>query len=183
VTPSPDHTPPIPPLHVRFNARLDATTRQKVDDLAKRFHQPRAAVLTSIMHWGLSRGPMDKIDHGESQGPVRPLNLYVASDLYKHIQKAATAAGVKAAPWLRHMVRQVAVTDFPASWQEATPGERSHDSRHYDKRFMARFDAQTQEKREELSRHFNTSAAEIMALQAHLAVNLRLAPIAIFSEC
>jgi hypothetical protein len=28
-----------------MDARLDAVTRQKVDDLATRFHQPRAAVL------------------------------------------------------------------------------------------------------------------------------------------
>jgi hypothetical protein len=24
---------------------------------------------------------------------------------------------MKTAPWLRHMVRQIAITDFPASWQ------------------------------------------------------------------
>jgi hypothetical protein len=30
---------------IRMDARLDQTTRAKVDDLAQRFHQPRAAVL------------------------------------------------------------------------------------------------------------------------------------------
>jgi hypothetical protein len=30
-------------------ARLDATTRATVDDLAQRFHQPRAAVVCYIM--------------------------------------------------------------------------------------------------------------------------------------
>jgi len=49
-----------------MDARLDATTRQKVDDLATRFHQPRATVLSFIMHWGLSRGPTGPLVQGES---------------------------------------------------------------------------------------------------------------------
>jgi Ribbon-helix-helix protein, copG family len=32
-----------------MDARLDATTRAKVDELAQRFHQPRAAVVCHIM--------------------------------------------------------------------------------------------------------------------------------------
>jgi hypothetical protein len=47
-----------PPLaersRIRIDARLDQTTRAKVDDLAERFHQPRAAIVCHIMHWGLS---------------------------------------------------------------------------------------------------------------------------------
>jgi hypothetical protein len=38
-----------------MDARLDATTRAKLNDLATRFYQPRAAVLCHIMQWGLSR--------------------------------------------------------------------------------------------------------------------------------
>jgi hypothetical protein len=38
-----------PPARIRLDARLDATTGQKVDDLARHFHQPRAAVLCHIM--------------------------------------------------------------------------------------------------------------------------------------
>jgi hypothetical protein len=47
-----------------MDARLDAVTRAKVDDLAQRFHQPRAAVLCHIMHWGLSRGKAEIRDGG-----------------------------------------------------------------------------------------------------------------------
>jgi hypothetical protein len=101
-----------------MDARLDAITRQKVDDLAKHFRQPRAAVLCHIMQWGLRRG--ETLDQGESQGPVRHLSLYVPSELHEQVEKAATTAGVKGAQWLRHMVRQIAITDFPVSWQEAT---------------------------------------------------------------
>jgi hypothetical protein len=40
---------------IRMDARLDPMTRGTVDDLARHFHQPRAAVLCHILHWGLSR--------------------------------------------------------------------------------------------------------------------------------
>jgi hypothetical protein len=60
------------------------------------------------------------------------------------------------------MVRQITLTDFPASWQAEPPGERSHDSRVYDTRFMLRLDPHTREKLEGLSTHFDTSIAEVI---------------------
>jgi predicted DNA-binding protein len=162
VTPLPDHRPGQQRAAVRTDARLDAATRQNVDDLATRFDRPRAAVLCQIMAWGLSRAQPAHLDQGESPGPVRHLYLYVPSELHEQVEKAAAAAGVKAAPWLRHMVRQVTITDFPASWQEATPGQHSHDSRIYTERFMLRLDDLTREKLKNLSTHFDTSAAEMI---------------------
>ena len=159
MTPLPDHRPGQQRAAVRTDARLDAATRQNVDDLATRFDRHRAAVLCQIMEWGLRRG--ETLDQGESPGPVRHLYLYVPSELHE-VEKAAAAAGVKAAPWLRHIVRQVTITDFPASWQEATPRERCHDSRTYTERFMLRLDDLTREKLKNLSRHFDTSAAEMI---------------------
>jgi hypothetical protein len=147
---------------IRMDARLDAATRQKVDDLAQRFHTPRAAVLCHIMHWGLNHGPTGPLDQGESQGPVRHLYLYVESKLHEQVEKAATAAGVNTAPWLRHMVGQVPITDFPASWQAAAPRERSHNSRIYTERFMLRFDHLTREKLDALATHFNKPASEVI---------------------
>jgi hypothetical protein len=167
VTSSPDDNPAACPSDVRFNARLDQTTRQKVDDLAWRFHQPRAAVLISIMQWGLDNRREETIDQGILQGSLRQLSLYVPSDLYEHVQRAAAAAGVNTSPWLRHMVRQITITDFPASWQEEPPRERSHDSRHYGKRFMMRLDDPAWARLEELSIHFNKSAAEIIRDRSH----------------
>ena len=145
-----------------MDARLNAATRQKVDALAKRFHRPRAAVLCHIMHWGLSCAQIGPLDRRDTHGPVRHLYLYVPSELYAQVEKAATAAGVKAAVWLRHNVRQIAIEDFPTSWQEATPPERSHDSRTYTERFMLRLDDPTREKLEDLSMHFDESAAEVI---------------------
>jgi predicted DNA-binding protein len=158
---------PVNPLpaersSIRTDARLDAAKRQNVDDLATRVDRPRAAVLCQIMEWGLSRAQPAHLDQGESPGPVRHLYLYVASDLHEHVEKAAAAAGVKAAPWLRHMVRQITITDFPASWQEMTPRERSHDSRTYTTRFMLRLDESSQTKLEQLIRQLGVSKADII---------------------
>jgi hypothetical protein len=60
-----------------MDARLDAMTLQKVDDLAARFRQPRAAVLGHIMRWGLSRGQTGSLDCHDSHGPVRHLSCLI----------------------------------------------------------------------------------------------------------
>jgi hypothetical protein len=69
---------------------------------------------------------------------------------------------VKAAAWMRHMVRQVAIEDFPACWQDVTPRERSHDSRAYTKRFMGRLDHPSQAKLEQLIAQCSASKADII---------------------
>jgi hypothetical protein len=157
-----DHQPNEPPAGIRMDARLDATTRQKVDDLARRFHTPRAAVLCHIMQWGLSREQTEPVDQGDAQGPVCHLHLYVPSDLYEQVQKTAIAAGVAGAPWLRHMVRQITMADFPTGWQEATPRERSHDSGTYTTRFMLRLDERSEAKLQQLITQFGASKADII---------------------
>jgi hypothetical protein len=145
-----------------MDARLDSATRQKIDDLARRFRQPRAAVLCHIMHWGLSREPTGPLDQGESHDPVCHLYLYVPSELREHVEKAASAAGVNIAPWLRDMVRQMTMADVPASWQEARSEKRSHDSRTYGTRFMLRLDDPSQTKLRQLITQFGASKAEMI---------------------
>jgi predicted DNA-binding protein len=147
---------------IRMDARLDATTRPKVDNLARHFRQPRAAVLCQIMEWGLSREQTGPIEQGKSPGQVRHLHLYVASELHERVEKAATAVGVKTAAWLRHMVRRITIADFPASWQEATPHKHSHDSRIYTERFMLRLDDPSQTTLQQLVTQFGASKAEII---------------------
>jgi predicted DNA-binding protein len=158
----PVNPPPAERSSIRTDARLDAATRQNVDDLATRVDRPRAAVLCQIMEWGLSRAQPAHLDQDASQGPVHHLYFYVASELYEQVQQAATAAGVKIAPWLRHMVRQVTIQDFPASWQAATPRGRSHDSRTYTTRFMLRLDEPSQTKLQQLIKPFGASKADII---------------------
>jgi hypothetical protein len=154
--------PPKPRFSIRIDARLDPSTRAKVDELATRFHQPRAVVLCHIMHWGLSHGDTLACAQGDVEGPVCHLSLYVPSGLHAQVQEAAIAAGVKAAPWLRRMVRQITIQDFPASWQEATPRERSHESHTSTARFMLRLDEPSETKLQQLINRFGTSKAAII---------------------
>jgi hypothetical protein len=109
--------------------RFDPTTRQKVDDLAKRFRRPCAAVLCHFMQWGLSYERIGGLDQGDSQDPMRHLYLYVAPDLHGRLEKAAAAAGLKTAPWLRHTVHQITTKDFSTTWQQERSERHSHDSR------------------------------------------------------
>jgi hypothetical protein len=145
-----------------MDARLDAVTRAKVDDLAQRFHQSRAAVLCHIMHWGLSRGPTTTLDGGASEGPVRHLSFSVDTALHARVAEAAIATGVKRAPWLRAMVRHITTADFPASWQAERQEERSHDSQTYDTRVMLRLDAASRVKLEALVKRLKSSKAAII---------------------
>ncbi len=57
---------------------------------------------------------------------------------------------------------QITMTDFPASWQEANPGERSHDSRAYDTRLMLRLDDASALKRQDFVARFDVSKAAII---------------------
>lgn len=111
---------------------------------------------------GLSRGPTEMRDDGALEGPVRHLYLHVDAELYTRAEEAAATAGVKIAPWLRSMVRQITLTDFPASWHEATPEERSHDSRIYGRRFMLRLDKISQTTLQQLITQFGTSKTHII---------------------
>jgi hypothetical protein len=76
--------------------------------------------------------------------------------------QAAAAAGMTIAPWLRVMVRQITITDFPTSWQAERSEERSHDSRIYDTRFMLRLDKTAQATLQQLISHFGVSKATII---------------------
>ena len=145
-----------------MDARLDLMTRAKIDDFAIRFQRPRAAVLCHIMQWGLMSEHTGTLDQRDAQGPVRHLYGYVESELHARVQQAATAAGVNIAAWLRSMVRQITSTDVPASWQEEQSGERSHDSRDYDTRFMLRLGESSREQLQYLVDHFDVSKAEII---------------------
>ena len=162
MTSRPDHRPSERLSSIRTDARLDPATRAKVDDLAQHFGRPRAAILCQIMAWGLSHRQIGPLDQGEPQGAVRHLYLYVEADLHARVEKAAAAVGMKIAPWLRHMVRQMTITDFPGSWQEARSEARSHDSRRYGTRFMLRLDESSQTKLQQLVEQFGTSKAEVI---------------------
>jgi predicted HicB family RNase H-like nuclease len=147
---------------IRMDARLDATTRAKVDDLAARFHQTRAAVLRYIMHWGLQHGQAIPLEQEASLDPVRHLYLNVDTALQEQLATAAAASRIAIAAWVRQMVRQITLADFPESWQEAHEEARSHDSRRYGTRFMLRLDAPSGAKLQQLVDRFGVSRAAVI---------------------
>jgi hypothetical protein len=66
------------------------------------------------------------------------------------------------ARWWRAMIRQIAPADFPAGWREATPEERSHESRTDGTRVMLRLDAASQTTLQQLRQQCGTSKAHII---------------------
>jgi hypothetical protein len=66
------------------------------------------------------------------------------------------------APWLRSMVHQITIPDFPGNWQEGRSPERSYDSRVYGTRFMLRLNEPSQTKLQQLVKQFGASKAEII---------------------
>jgi hypothetical protein len=72
--------------------------RARVDELAKRLHQPHAAVVCHLVQWGLRRGRAEIRDGGGTEGPVRHLSLYVEFDLHEHVEKAANVVSMHIAP-------------------------------------------------------------------------------------
>jgi hypothetical protein len=164
----PDHRLRQPRPRLRMDARLDRRTRATREELATEFHRSRAAMLRQVMRWGLSREPSGHVNRDDTQGPVRYLFFIVESELHQQVRQVAEAAGGEVAPWLRHMLREITVEDFPASWRagdaprQGSIGGRSHDSQAYGQRFMLRLDEPTREMLERLSRHFKKSSAEII---------------------
>lgn len=163
------HPPPeTRPRHRRYSvrrqARLDAETHAKLEELAHTFHRKWAAILCFVMQWGLTQTQGWTHDR-VIPASVHPVPLLVEPAMLQQVQEAAKAHGADIAAWERHAMRQVRGDDFPASWHAAaveggTP--RSDDSRYYGKRFMMRWDEPTRERLEELSQHFNRPHAAII---------------------
>jgi hypothetical protein len=174
-----------------MDAPLDPMAPAKLEDLTTAFHQSRAAVLREVMRWGLGRGPVGKPERDDIQGPFQSLFCEVKAELDQQVGEAARGMGMDVAPWLYHLLREITVADFPASWRAGdmprrpTKGGRSHDSCYYDQRLMVRLDAETRQSLERFSSHSHQSIAEVirqLAAQAqpedfpqscHLAVNER----------
>jgi predicted transcriptional regulator len=115
---------------------------------------------------------MNTPDHGEAQGPIVHVFFSVDTDLHQRVRDAADEAGCAVAVWLRHLMRQITVADFPESWQATAWGStrhttpratiRTHDSRDYDQRFMLRLDRATRVTLQQLTEHFRQSKAAII---------------------
>jgi predicted transcriptional regulator len=163
-------TPPRDPQprhvrdRVRYQARLDAETHAKLEELAAAFHRTRSAILRHAMPWGLTQTRGWTIDRAVP-GTVRTVGMLLESELLQQVQEAAAAHGATVAAWIRHAIRQVSRADFPPSWHaEADQGgkPRSHDSHYYGTRFMLRLDETTAQKLQHLVERFARPRAEII---------------------
>jgi predicted transcriptional regulator len=160
------HPPPEPQprqrrYRVRRQARLDAETHAKLEELARTFHRKRVAILRFVMGWGLTHTQGWTIDPSI---PDRPhlVHTLVEPELLQRVQAAAAAHGADVAAWERHATRQVTRDDFPPSWRAEERAPRSRDSGSYGTRFMLRLDEVTSRQLATLTQTFHRSAAEVI---------------------
>jgi len=163
-------TPPRAPHHrhvrysVRHQARLDAETHTKLEELAAAFHRKRSAILRYVMQWGLTQTGGWTVGRAVP-GMVRTVGMLLEPDLLQQVQAAAAVHGATVAAWVCQAMRQITLEDFPGSWQaKDIQGRRprSHDSRQYRTRFMLRLDDETSNKLAILTRTFDRPAAEVI---------------------
>jgi predicted transcriptional regulator len=139
---------------VRYQARLDAETQAKLEELAAAFHRKRSAILRHAMPWGLI----------QTQGwtTVRTVGMLLEPELLQQVQEAAATHGATGAAWVRQMLREVRIDDFPESWRADQIDVRSHDSQTYRQRFMLRLGERTSQKLQHLVEQLGMSRAEII---------------------
>lgn len=146
---------------VRHQARLDAETSAKLQELAAAFHRKHSAILRYVMQWGLAQAQEWTIDQSLPD-IVQTVGMLLEPELLQQVQEAAAAHGTTVAAWVRHAMRQVTIEDFPASWRAQKTTSRSHDSGAYHRRFMLRLNEETSHKLETLTRAFDRPAAEVI---------------------
>jgi predicted transcriptional regulator len=145
----------------RRQARLDAETHAKLEELARAFHRKRGAILRFVMGWGLTHTMGWAVDRS-IPASVHLVPMLVEPALLQQVQAATAAHGADVAAWERHAMRQVTQEDFPPSWRAGEIASRSHDSGYYGTRFMLRLDDETSSKLETLTQTFHRSAAEVI---------------------
>ena len=160
-------TPPRAPqsgrvrYSVRHQARLDAETYAKLEDLAGAFHRKRSAILRQVMQWGLTQIRGWTVDMAVP-GTAHTLGMLLEPELLQQVQKAAAVHGARMAARLREAVRRVTRDVFPDSWRTGVIGVRSPDSHTYGQRFILRLDESTAQKLQELITPFGISRAAII---------------------
>jgi predicted transcriptional regulator len=161
VTMEVEHPSQPPRSSVRRQARLDGDTHARLEELARTFQRKRAVILRYVMQWGLAHTHGWTLDRSIPT-TAHPVTMLAEPRLLQQVQDAADAHGASVAAWERHAMRQVTLEDFPPSWRAGETAPRSHDSGHYGKRFMLRFDDETSIKLATLTQTFHRSAAEVI---------------------
>jgi predicted DNA-binding protein len=156
---------PFQPRHkrysVRWQARLDPETHAKLQELTQTLHRKQAQILRYVMVWGLDPVQIWKPNHQRSDR-THLVHMLVDPELFQQVQTAAETHGVAVAAWVRLAMQHITLEDFPASWRAGETAPRSHESGHYQRRFMLRLDDETSHKLETLIRAFDHPAAEVI---------------------
>jgi predicted transcriptional regulator len=148
----------------RYQARLDAETYAKLEELARTFDRKRSVVLRCVMQWGLTQTQGWAIDRSIPT-TIQPVAMLVEPELIRQVEQASAAHETRVAVWVRHALRQVTPDDFPASWHtevRESGQSRSHDSRRYRTRFRLRLDETTAQKLQLVVDYFGKPRAEVM---------------------
>jgi predicted transcriptional regulator len=134
----------------RWQARLDAETHAKLEQLASVFHRKRSGILRFVMQWGLQHSEGWTIE----QSPVvavPPVPVLLEPELPRQVQDIAEAHGLSVAAWLREAMRRITADDFPDSWRAGEMADRSHESGYFRRKFGLRLDEITSRKLEALT--------------------------------
>jgi predicted transcriptional regulator len=161
VNPPSDPQPRQRRYRARHQARLDADTHAKLEELAAASHRKRSTILRFVLQWGLHHSTGWTIDRS-AVAVVSPVPVMLEPALLQQVQAVAAARGVSMAAWLREAMRRVATDDFPASWRVVETTGRSHESGYFRRKLGIRLDAATSQKLETLTHTFGRSAAEVI---------------------
>jgi predicted transcriptional regulator len=145
----------------RHEARLDAETLSKLEDLAKTFRRKRAAILRYVMQWRVSHSEGWIVDRSPVVA-VPPVPVLLEPQLLRRVQGVAAAHEVTAAAWLREAMRWITRDNVPASWRAGETTGRSPDSGYYHRKFGLRLDEETSRKLGTLTQAFHRPAAEVI---------------------
>ena len=161
MNPQPELQPRQRRYSPRRQARLDAATHAKLDELAETFYRKREQILRHVMQWGLAHTNRWTIDQSI---PDRPhlVHRLVDPELLARVQDAADAHGASVAAWVRQAMRQVTLEDFPASWRAGETAPRSHESGYFRRKLGLRLDESTSRTLATLTQRFDRSAADVI---------------------
>jgi hypothetical protein len=100
------------------------------------------------MPWGLTQTGGWTVDRAVPS-TVRTVGMLLEPELLQQVQEAAATHGATVAAWVRQMLREVRIDDFPERWRLGVAGARSHESGYDQRRFMLRLDDETSKKLDE----------------------------------
>jgi predicted DNA-binding protein len=109
---------------LRYQARLDAETSAKLQELAAAFHRKHSAILRYVMQWGLAQARGWTIDQS-LPAIVQTVGMLLEPELLQQVQEAAAAHGTTVAAWVRHACgRSRSRTFRPAGAPRRPPADR-----------------------------------------------------------